>query len=85
MRGAVCYDPGECPYFRRRTVVQPENLFDVRHYQLGIFVSQARLEVIGPMPTDFEGRLEEAIRGSTLIDKRRWNALAECLPWLDLK
>jgi hypothetical protein len=83
MDGCVCYEPRACAYFRRRTVIEPDNQFEVRHYMLKVHATRGCLQVCGLMPPDFENRLRAAIRNSFTLDKRKKEWLARCLPWVN--
>lgn len=84
MEGCVCYEAGTCAYFRHRTIIEPDNQFEVRHYTLGVHASRGSLEVCGPMPADFDARLRTAIRNSSTLDRRKLAWLSRCIPDLQI-
>ena len=80
MEGCVCYEVGACAHFARRTIVEPDNQFSVRHFDLVGYARDGALTVCGPMPLDFEDRLRRAIEVSVTLDRRQRQWLRRFLP-----
>ena len=82
MGGCVCYESGTIPYFRLRTIIEPDNQFEVTHYQLSVNASRSALQVCGPMEETFEDQLRIAVENSITLDRKKKLWLSCCLPWI---
>jgi hypothetical protein len=67
-----------------RSVIEPDNQFTVRFYQLTVHASRGSLQVCGRMEEDFESRLRTAVENSITLDRRQKLSLAACLPWVQV-
>jgi hypothetical protein len=73
MAGCVFYRAGEA-CFHVDTIIQPDNLFMIRHAQL-----RKPSCVIGELPEDFHGKIVQAIRASIKLDANRQRGLLAML------
>ena len=72
MAGAVLMKSGAYPFFPKDTVIQPDNLFAVKHSRI------APEMVIGLLPESFRAELVDAINNSiTMAENRRQKLLLE--------
>jgi hypothetical protein len=76
--GCVVYAASECPFFKKKTVIQPDSQFDIQHYKLTVERSRGSLEILGLMPDNFGQSLVDAIRRSETLDakRKRWLSTA---------
>ena len=80
MCGCVCYEALEVDFFRKRTIIEPDNQFEIPHCQLVVHQDRGALEVVGRLADDFGQRLKTAIANSQTLDRRRRAWLRAALP-----
>ena len=80
MCGCVCYEALEVGFFSKRTIVDPDNQFEILHSKLVELQERGALTVVGSMPGDFGQRLRTAMANSRTLDKRLRAWLRAALP-----
>ncbi len=80
MCGCVCYQAGEVEFFSKRTIIEPDNQFEIPHQRLIDYQKRGALKVAGSLPADFAGRLKAAMLKSQTLDGRRRAWLRAVLP-----
>jgi len=78
--GCVCYEALEVDFFSKRTIIDPDNQFEIPHLRLADLQEKGALEVVGKMPEDFGQRLKAVIANSETLDEKRKSWLRAVLP-----
>lgn len=80
MCGCVCYEAGEVEFFSKRTIIEPDNRFEIPHHQLVDDQNRDTLGVLGSLPSDFGRCLKAAMGNSQTLDRRQRAWLRATLP-----
>jgi hypothetical protein len=81
LQEVVIYEPGECPLFSKRTIIDPRNQFPISHGVLMQYHRKSSYEHFGVLPADFKQKLIHAVHASRVIEPNRKQRL---LAQLDL-
>jgi hypothetical protein len=80
-KAVVVYEPGECPLFTKRTIIDPRNQFPLPHGALIRHHRKGQYEHFGVLPPDFPEKLARVIETSRVIEpNRRHRLLAQLEP-----
>jgi hypothetical protein len=71
LKEVVVYEPGECPLFSKRTIIDPRNQFPISHGALIQHHRKSSYEHFGVLPADFKQKLIHAIEISRVIEPNR--------------
>jgi hypothetical protein len=82
LREVVVYEPGECPLFSKRTIIDPRNQFPISHGLLIQHQRKGSYEHFGVLSDDFKEKLIRAVQTSRIIEQNRKQRL---LAQLDVK
>jgi hypothetical protein len=82
LREVVVYEPGECPLFSKRTIIDPRNQFPISHGLLIQHQRKGSYEHFGVLSDDFKEKLIRAVQTSRVIEQNRKQRL---LAQLDVK
>jgi hypothetical protein len=82
LREVVVYEPGECPLFSKRTIIDPRNQFPISHGLLIRHQRKGSYEHFGVLSDDFKEKLIRAVQASRVIEQNRKQRL---LAQLDVK
>jgi len=70
-KAVVVYEPGECPLFTKRTIIDPRNQFPIPYVALIHHHRKGMYEHFGVLPPEFKQRLVRVIETSRVIEPNR--------------
>ena len=79
MQGVVHYPIGSVAFFEKETVIPPEHLFPIPHYDLTKQCLSKDAEVIGSLPPDFPEALVRAVKASVTMTRQEQQRILELL------
>jgi hypothetical protein len=79
MAGAVFYPAGTLQFFKKDTVIQPDNQFPIPHLDLIRQHRAEKVRILGSMPDSFPGDLIAAVEASRTMTPREQKRIIECL------
>jgi hypothetical protein len=78
--GCVCYAAREVDFLPKRTIIDPDNQFEIPHPHLADLQERGELGIVGRLPDSFGERLKAAVANSQTLDRRRRAWLRAVLP-----
>jgi len=79
MKGAIFYPAGSTSFFPKDTVVQPDNLFPIRHDEIQRQHFKGIFKIMGVMPKAFLENLRTATLSSDTMSPNQQRRLLEML------
>jgi hypothetical protein len=73
------YRAGTIAFFEKDTVVQPDTIYPIKHYDLKRQHLSGLVAILGTMPDDFPAELARAARESITMGRREKQRIAEIL------
>jgi hypothetical protein len=79
LAGCVLYQAGEIPFLPKKSVIQPDNSFNIAHAHFERNAKFKDFRIEGVMPNDFHARLVAAINNSTVLTPKKAASLLNAI------
>ncbi|MHB1937522.1 MAG: hypothetical protein ACYCOR_13170 [Acidobacteriaceae bacterium] len=79
LEACVTYESGKLPFFRKPTIIDPNNPIPMYHATLETAARKGEYKIEGKMPSDFHKKIADAIRKHPVIEPKNKKILLESI------